>query len=47
MIVNSSLTVYHKEEGLDLVTHLERWTRHNYGTPDNPTVWFFGGKGAG
>lgn len=41
MITNSSLTVYHKD-GLDVATHLEKWTRHNY---DN--VWFFGGKGAG
>lgn len=40
MITNSSLTIYHKD-GLDIVTHLEKWTRHNY---DN--VWFFGGKGA-
>ena len=28
--------------GLDIATHLEKWTRYNY---DN--VWFFGGKGAG
>ena len=41
MITNSSLTVYHKD-GLDIATHLEKWTRYNY---DN--VWFFGGKGAG
>lgn len=40
MITNSSLTIYHKN-GLDLITHLEKWTRYNY---DN--VWFFGGKGA-
>ncbi len=40
MITNSSLTIYHKD-GLDVATHLERWTRYNY---DN--VWFFGGKGA-
>lgn len=40
MITNSSLTVYHRD-GLDVATHLEKWTRHNY---DN--VWFFGGKGA-
>ena len=40
MITNSSLTIYHKS-GLDLTTHLEKWTRYNY---DN--VWFFGGKGA-
>lgn len=42
MITNSSLTVYHKEDGLDLATHLEKWTRYNY-----DKVWFFGGKGAG
>lgn len=41
MITNSELTVYHKS-GLDVVNHLEVWTRYNY---DN--VWFFGGKGAG
>ena len=41
MIVNSSLTVYHRD-GLDELTHLEKWKRYNY---DN--VWFFGGKGAG
>ena len=40
MIVNSSLTVYHK--GFDTLTRLEKWTRHNY-----ENVWFFGGKGAG
>lgn len=40
MVVNSSVTIYHKD-GLDIATHLEKWTRHNY---DN--VWFFGGKGA-
>ena len=41
MITNSSITVYHYD-GLDIVTHLEKWVRYNY---DN--VWFFGGKGAG
>lgn len=41
MITNSSVTIYHKN-GLDLATHFEKWSRHNY---DN--VWFFGGKGAG
>ena len=40
MITNSSLTVYHKN-GLDVATHLEKWTRYNY-----EKVWFFGGKGA-
>ena len=39
MITNSSLTVYHKD-GLDVATHLEKWTRHNY-----DKVWFIGGKG--
>lgn len=46
MIVNSSLTAYHMI-GLDPATHTETWVKHNYGTPDNPTVWWFGGKGAG
>lgn len=41
MITNSSITVYHMS-GLDVTTHLEKWTRHNY-----ENVWFFGGKGAG
>ena len=41
MITNTSLTVYHKD-GLDVATHFEKWTRHNY-----EKVWFFGGKGAG
>ena len=40
MICNSKLTIYH-QDGLDVVTHLEKWRRFNY---DN--VWFFGGKGA-
>lgn len=40
MLVNSSLTVYHKV--LDEETRLEKWIRYNY---DN--VWWFGGKGAG
>ena len=40
MITNSGLTVYHKS--LDTITHIEKWTRHNYSN-----VWFFGGKGAG
>lgn len=41
MITNSSLTIYHKEDGLDVSTHLEKWTRYNY-----DKVWYFGGKGA-
>ena len=40
MVVNSSVTIYHMS-GLDLTTHLEKWTRYNY-----PNVWFFGGRGA-
>jgi len=40
MITNSSLTIYHMS-GLDVSTHLEKWTRYNYSK-----VWFFGGKGA-
>lgn len=42
MITNSSLTIYHKSNELDMATHFEQWIRYNY---DN--VWFFGGKGAG
>jgi len=41
MITNSSLTIYHFD-GLDVSTHFEKWTRHNY-----DKVWFFGGKGSG
>ena len=40
MITNSKLTIYHND-GLDIVTHLEKWTRYNY-----EKVWFFGGRGA-
>lgn len=39
MIINSSLTVYHKV--LDETTRLEKWIRYNY-----ENVWWFGGKGA-
>ena len=39
MLVNNSLTVYHKSLGEDT---FEKWTRFNY-----EKVWFFGGKGAG
>ena len=39
MIVNNSLTLYHK--GINYETHREIWTRYNY---DN--IWWFGGKGA-
>ena len=41
MLTNSTLTIYHMS-GLDVSTHLEKWTRYNY-----DKVWFFGGKGAG
>ena len=41
MITNSSVTIYHRD-GLDVATHLEKWTRYNYNK-----AWFFGGKGAG
>lgn len=40
MLVNSSLTVYHKT--YDEISRLEKWIRYNY---DN--VWWFGGRGAG
>ena len=40
MIVNNSLTIYHK--GFNSTTKLETWTRYNYSN-----VWLFGGKGAG
>ena len=40
MLINSSLTVYHKY--YDDAERLEKWKRFNY---DN--VWWFGGKGAG
>lgn len=45
MITNGCLTIFHK--GFDENTRLEKWIRFNYGTPNNPTIWFFGGKGAG
>lgn len=44
MITNSSLTIYHK--GYDDFNRTTKWIRHNYGTKDKNTVWFFGGKGA-
>lgn len=37
MLVNSSLTVYHKVED----NHDYKWVRYNY-----DKVWWFGGKGA-
>lgn len=39
MIINSELTVYHKE--FDESTRLEKWTRFNY-----ENIWWFGGKGS-
>lgn len=43
MLVNSSLTVYHKD--FDEKKRVERWIKHNYGTNEEPTVWWHGGKG--
>lgn len=40
MLVNNSLTVYHK--GFDEEKRVEKWIRFNYNS-----VWFFGGQGAG
>lgn len=40
MLTNSKLTIY-RNSGLDITTHLEKWTRYNY-----DKVWFFGGRGA-
>lgn len=40
MLINNSLTIYHKK--FDSVTRLEKWIRFNY-----DKVWYFGGKGAG
>lgn len=40
MLVNDSLTVYHKY--YDNTDRLEKWKRFNY-----ENVWWFGGKGAG
>ena len=42
MLVNSSLTVYHKVE----IDHDYKWVRYNYGDKSNNKVWFYGGKGA-
>lgn len=42
MLVNSSLTVYHKIED----NHDYKWVRYNYGDKSNNKVWFYGGKGA-
>ena len=30
MIYNNSITIYHKENDLDTLTHLEKWKRYNY-----------------
>ena len=40
MLVNNSLTIYHKV--FDKVSRLEKWKRFNYAK-----VWYFGGRGAG
>lgn len=40
MLVNSSLTVYHKY--YDDTERLEKWKRFNY-----KNIWWFGGRGAG
>ena len=40
MLVNSSLTVYHKY--YDETERLEKWKRFNY-----EKVWWYGGKGTG
>ena len=39
MIVNSSLTLYHRNYNEE--TRLNTWTRYNY-----QNVWWFGGKGS-
>ena len=39
MLVNSSITIYHKT--FDSTTRLEKWERYNY-----EKVWFFGGTNA-
>jgi len=44
MLVNNCMTVFHKS--IDKNTRLEKWTRYNYGTKDNYTVWAHGGLGA-
>lgn len=44
MLVNSSLTVYHKD--FDEVKRIETWIRYNYGKKNEDKVWFHGGKGA-
>ena len=44
MLVNSSLTVYHKD--FDEEKRLEKWIRFNYGNETESKVWFHGGKGA-
>lgn len=44
MLVNSSLTVYHKE--FDENKRMETWTRFNYGNEKEQKIWWHGGKGA-
>lgn len=43
MLVNSCLTVYHKENNLE--TKMTEWERFNYGTKEDFKVWWYGGKG--
>lgn len=44
MLVNSSLTIFHKD--FDEEKRIEKWIRFNYGDDNTPTVWWYGGKGA-
>lgn len=44
MLVNSSLTVYHKD--FDEEKRIEKWIRFNYGNEHENKVWFYGGKGS-
>ncbi len=44
MIVNSSLTVYHKD--FDEKKRIDKWIRFNYGDKNKKTIWWHGGKGA-
>lgn len=44
MLVNSSLTIYHKD--FDEEKRIEKWIRFNYGSEKESKVWFYGGKGS-
>lgn len=44
MLVNSSLTVYHKV--FDEEKRVEKWIRYNYGDETENKVWLYGGKGS-